>query len=215
MAIADPAHERLIRVGLVALADRGFVLAGGYALAAHGIGSRPSDDVDFFTDRRDCDFGRATDELAAAYRADGHDVAVVRQAPEFVRLVVSRRTSVDLARDYRSRPAVRLDLGPVLDLEDAAGSKVATIYGRAAAKDFLDLQELLGSGFTAERLLELGDRREAVPLDRRIFAAQLASVDRIADAEFTRYGVEPARVAELRSTMLAWSEKLRAGSHHR
>lgn len=207
MAVTDLTHRQLIRIGLATLADRGFVLAGGYALAAHGVGSRPSEDVDLFTDRLDCDFDAATTELAAAYRAAGRQVDVVRRAPEFVRLVVSRRTSVDLARDFRSRPAVRLDLGPVLDLDDAAGSKVATVYGRAAAKDFLDLAELLGR-FSPERLLELGDQRESVPLDRHIFAAQLASVDRIATAEFTRYGVGPAQVADLRSVMRAWSTRI-------
>ena len=45
MAIADATHERLTRIGLAALADRGFALAGGYALAAHDIGSRTSEDL--------------------------------------------------------------------------------------------------------------------------------------------------------------------------
>ena len=48
-----PFHERLARVGLSVLADHGFVLAGGYALSAHGIGQRPSNDVDLFTDNPD------------------------------------------------------------------------------------------------------------------------------------------------------------------
>lgn len=44
-----PFHERLAKLGLAAIAERGFVLAGGYAVSANGIGNRPSDDVDLFT----------------------------------------------------------------------------------------------------------------------------------------------------------------------
>ncbi|HEY5248777.1 MAG TPA: nucleotidyl transferase AbiEii/AbiGii toxin family protein [Dermatophilaceae bacterium] len=39
------------RIGLGRLSDYGFVLAGGYALQAHGLVERMSEDVDLFTDR--------------------------------------------------------------------------------------------------------------------------------------------------------------------
>jgi len=45
----NPLQTRMATVGLQALADRGFVLAGGYALQAHGFGHRESDDIDLFT----------------------------------------------------------------------------------------------------------------------------------------------------------------------
>jgi Nucleotidyl transferase AbiEii toxin, Type IV TA system len=216
MAIADATHERLTRIGLAALADRGFALAGGYALAAHDIGSRTSEDVDLFTDRPGCDFDQATQELEAAYLDAGYQVKVVRRAPEFTRLVATRpdggATAVDLARDTRTRPAVQLEVGPVLHLDDAIGAKVGAVYGRAAAKDFLDVREALRSGrFSRGRLLELGDAREVVPMDREIFAAQLDSVQRIDDREFARYGARPEQIAELRSEMAAWSAEIRAG----
>lgn len=44
-----PFHERLARIGLEALESHGFVLAGGYAISSNGIGNRPSQDVDLFT----------------------------------------------------------------------------------------------------------------------------------------------------------------------
>lgn len=47
-----PFHERLARIGLEALESHGFVLAGGYAISANGIGNRPSADVDLFTRSR-------------------------------------------------------------------------------------------------------------------------------------------------------------------
>jgi hypothetical protein len=44
----DAFHERLARVGLSVLGDFGFALAGGYAVQAHGLVERPSEDVDPF-----------------------------------------------------------------------------------------------------------------------------------------------------------------------
>ncbi|WP_176921699.1 nucleotidyl transferase AbiEii/AbiGii toxin family protein [Micromonospora sp. WMMB235] len=43
----DELHTRLLRVGFRAGDDLGLVLAGGYALAAHDLVSRPSRDIDF------------------------------------------------------------------------------------------------------------------------------------------------------------------------
>jgi hypothetical protein len=42
-------HEVAARIGLAATAPFGFVLAGGYAIQAHGFLVRGSEDVDLFT----------------------------------------------------------------------------------------------------------------------------------------------------------------------
>jgi hypothetical protein len=44
-----PFHERLAQVGLAPLGRDGFALASGYAVQAHGLFERPSEDVDMFT----------------------------------------------------------------------------------------------------------------------------------------------------------------------
>ncbi|MGI8535927.1 MAG: nucleotidyl transferase AbiEii/AbiGii toxin family protein [Mycobacteriales bacterium] len=40
---------RVVELALAAAADQGFALAGGNALAAHGLLSRPTEDVDLST----------------------------------------------------------------------------------------------------------------------------------------------------------------------
>ena len=45
----EPRHERIAKIALAAGARYGLALAGGYAVSAHGIGNRPSGDVDLFT----------------------------------------------------------------------------------------------------------------------------------------------------------------------
>jgi hypothetical protein len=51
----DELQDRLVRVGLDVLAKYGFALAGGYALQAHQLVDRLSEDVDIFTDSWDPD----------------------------------------------------------------------------------------------------------------------------------------------------------------
>lgn len=48
-----PFHRRLAEIGLTAIAEFGFVLAGGYAISAKGMGDRSSQDIDMFTNRSD------------------------------------------------------------------------------------------------------------------------------------------------------------------
>ncbi|MFI6162161.1 nucleotidyl transferase AbiEii/AbiGii toxin family protein [Micromonospora haikouensis] len=42
-------HRQLLRIGFAAGDDLGLVLAGGYAMCAHELVSRPSQDIDFAT----------------------------------------------------------------------------------------------------------------------------------------------------------------------
>jgi hypothetical protein len=46
-------HRRVAAVALRAAARHGFALGGGNALLAHGVISRPTQDVDLFTDQQD------------------------------------------------------------------------------------------------------------------------------------------------------------------
>jgi hypothetical protein len=49
MPLGNEFQAEVARVALAAARDHGFALAGGNGLAAHGIISRPTHDVDLFT----------------------------------------------------------------------------------------------------------------------------------------------------------------------
>jgi Nucleotidyl transferase AbiEii toxin, Type IV TA system len=86
----DPGLLKLAEIGLRVAGRYGFALAGGYAVQAHGILDRPSEDIDLFTawERRG-DFTAAVDAVVEAYRADGYAVAVTQQFDTFARLAVT------------------------------------------------------------------------------------------------------------------------------
>ncbi|MCZ7474716.1 nucleotidyl transferase AbiEii/AbiGii toxin family protein [Micromonospora sp. WMMC273] len=72
-----PIHRRLAQIALQVGGQYGFALAGGHAIAAHGVLDRPSEDVDLFADwQRRADFPTAVDEVIAAYRAEGLGVDI-------------------------------------------------------------------------------------------------------------------------------------------
>lgn len=70
-----------MRGGLDVLAKYGFALAGGYALQAHQLVDRMSEDVDMFTDSWDPDrFGQAVVAMSDPLRRDGPRVEIVHRA---------------------------------------------------------------------------------------------------------------------------------------
>ncbi len=80
----------MVRLAPSLPARYGFVLAGGYAVQAHGFLARRSEDVDLFTSAdAQASFPKAAAEVIRAYQAAGFSVAAVLQAEGFARLQVS------------------------------------------------------------------------------------------------------------------------------
>lgn len=111
----DPFHKRLAQVGLGALADYGFALAGGYAVQAHGLLERPSEDVDMFTTlTAEQTFPEAVRAAVTAYADAGLRVDVLLQNATFARLSVrdpstEQESKVELGIDWRQHPPTILD----------------------------------------------------------------------------------------------------------
>jgi hypothetical protein len=139
-------HRRIAEIALSAAGKYSLALAGGYAIQAHGIGSRPSGDVDLFLNwgRRD-DFDDAVDTVIRALEAQGLRITVVARDETFARPLVA--DPAPTASPTRSRhDPVMLEIGPVLHADDAVANMMAALYGRALARDFLDVDAILASG---------------------------------------------------------------------
>jgi hypothetical protein len=139
----DDFHQLLARIALDAAAEHGFALAGGYAVQAHGILQRPSEDIDLFTSTMRDDFTDGTTKIRKAYQDQGFDVRVDIDSPQFMRLWVADPTTgqaskVELAADLRYHLPVTMAIGPVAHLDDVAGGKVEALFTRAEARDFID-----------------------------------------------------------------------------
>jgi hypothetical protein len=211
----DPGHVRLAEIGLRVAGSYGFALAGGYAVQAHGILSRPSEDVDLFTawERRG-DFAAAVDAVVEGYRSAGYAVEIGQQFETFARLSVTdpgtpdRPYKVELAANWRSLPPVMMDIGPVLHIDDVVAGKMSALFTRAEPRDFLDVDAALLTGrYRREQLLDLAEQADA-GFDRRIFADLLAMLERYPDRRFAAYGVTSEQIAAMRKRFTQWRDEL-------
>lgn len=204
----DPFQADVARIALATAGAYGFALAGGNALVAHGIVERPTEDIDLFTPEPGGP-GAVTNAVRVALLDAGYDVDVTRrpeaQQGEFARLEVTRGDAsmhIDLARDWRQWPPVQLDVGPVLHIEDAVGSKTTALVARREPRDFIDVAaaldrysraDLMRLAFTRDPGLRVVDFTEAA---RRL--------DQLTIVDFAEYGFTPAALVDLRSRFAGW-----------
>ncbi|MFT3886690.1 MAG: nucleotidyl transferase AbiEii/AbiGii toxin family protein [Arachnia sp.] len=208
-------HRRLAEISLRVLEEYGFVLAGGYAISAHGIGDRPSFDVDLFTSNADQGrFDLAITALRRALDAAGLMVTDKRVRPLFVDIEVAdpntgERSDLQLGMNYREFPPHRINIGPVLDVRDAVAAKMSALWSRGEARDFIDIAAVLESGrFSAAEILALADEQEATPMERQLLVQQFGAAARWSKAEYARYGVDAAGRERIIARFAAWATEL-------
>jgi hypothetical protein len=213
----EPRHRRLAEIALAVAGDQGFALAGGYALRAHGMGNRPSGDVDLFTDwHRRADFPAAVDAVVAELKQHGYDVAIAINGETFARLLVSSADGepdkLEMSADWRAHPPVLLEIGPVLHPDDAVANKMCALFARALPRDFLDIDAALASGrYGHDRLLELAKNADD-GFDPRMFANALGALTQITDDAFAEYSVPSAAIDGMRRRFAEWRRELLATS---
>ena len=209
-------HRQVVAVVLPVLTGHGFALAGGNALLAHGIGSRPTRDVNLFTDQKG-----AVPKVAAAVenalREAGFYVEridtfsdLLDRFPETADLeaewtVARDRKQVMLqiaTNDQRKRAPVTMELGPVLDAEDVLAAKMLALIDRVEVRDAIDVGAALGS-FSPEQLISLAWAMEP-GYDFSDFTGIGPAIELMNDKEFIPYGLSKADITELRRRFAAW-----------
>lgn len=204
-------QRRVTQAALAALRGHPFALAGSGAIREHGFIRRLSHDVDLFSNDP-TSFGAAVDALIDQLTRDGYAVEQFRRYESFAQLQVTTvdgdAVDLDLAIDWRGSEPVTLQVGPVLAVEDAVGSKVGAVFTRLEARDFIDVDAIRSSGrFTDEQLLEMASARDD-GFDRRTYAEQLRQVVRIRDGRFADYGMTGADLVALRARTTAWADTI-------
>lgn len=203
-------HRRLAEIGLATIA-----LAGGDAISANGMGDRPSEDDDLFTNQANPDqFASAATRLRNAYQTCGLHVEDERIRTTFAEFNVTEPTTgeasnVQLGLDFRAFPPATLDIGPVLDPRDAVGSKMSALWSRGEARDFIDIDTVVQSGqFSRSDVLTIADQFEAAPLDRPTLAARFRQAARHDERAFARYGVNPQQRTRILINFAQWADDL-------
>jgi len=201
-------------MALRSLDGTSFVLAGSGAMREHGLVDRPTEDVDLFTSDVDlARFSSAVDAVVRGLREAGHDVAELRRVDQFARLEVTtadgHQVDIDMGVDWREAEPALLAIGPVLSLEDAVGNKLSALYGRAYARDFLDVDSIRASGkFTDAELIRSAIERDPgfeVPM----FITQLELVHRVLPEQVSQYNVDADQLDGIKNRFDVWVSTLR------
>jgi predicted nucleotidyltransferase component of viral defense system len=188
--------------------SEGFLVAGGAALLASELITRPTEDLDLFASSPTTSVAEAKQTLVDTLEQREHDVTVIQDRPTFCRMIVRRageEVLVDLAIDSPPHIAPTITvLGPTLAPVELAGRKLLALFGRAEARDFADVY-LLVRRFGKEVLLEQAASLDA-GFDRMVLAQMMGTLGRFTDDEIP---LERANVPEARAFFATWSEDLR------
>jgi predicted nucleotidyltransferase component of viral defense system len=187
-------------------ASEGFLLAGGGALLASGLTTRPTDDLDFFGAPGRADVGEARQQLEAAIAERGWTPAAVQAGETFVRLgiVGDEDLLVDIAIDVAaSKTPVVSIVGPTFAADELAGRKLIALFDRAAARDFSDVYVLVqrfGRAVLLERAAEVDGG-----FDHRLLVDMFRSLDRFTDDDIP---IADNERESLRAYFRDWAEEL-------
>lgn len=189
-------------------ASRGFLLAGGAALIANDLISRPTQDLDFFAAYPVTSVNRAQEDFVGALTSEGYEVRILQESASFCRMIVAKATEqvlVDLAIDSppHSEPTITV-LGPTFAPDELAARKLLALFGRAEARDFADVYVVVDR-FGKDELLR-GASQLDTGFDETVLAQMLSTMARFTDEEIP---LPPGRVPHARAFFGAWAEDLR------
>ncbi len=164
---------------------------------------RRTQDLDFFG-LQQSDVQRLLPAAENALEEAGFQVRRVREGTGFVRLAVERGsevTEVDLAADARLFPLEVHSGLLLLNSTELAVDKVLAIFGRAEARDFVDLAAVIDQhGLEALFRLE-AEKDPGFSID--VFSEMLQRFDRLRQDEF---GIEASAYQPLAARVKSWRE---------
>ncbi|MEV7718729.1 nucleotidyl transferase AbiEii/AbiGii toxin family protein [Streptomyces sp. NPDC088184] len=193
-------HHRLLADVLAVGGAYPLALTGGYAVQAHGLVDRLSQDLDVATESPDPMKDIAT-VVRIGLEQRGWHVEALETDPLSARLIVTDPASreeceVDILKEALWRPPVHTEHGLVLSLEDVVGTKVRALADRGLARDLIDVQAAT-SRWSPVELEELSELQ-----------ARLSGADWIDDTEFAAYGLDAQAIIGLRRWAQTWADDI-------
>jgi len=204
--VLTPLQEQVASI-IAGLAEaENFALAGGAALIVRGDVRRQTRDLDFFGLTL-ADVDRLVPAVDRALQEAGLVVRHVQVSAGFARLIVESRddsTELDLGADARLFPAEPAHPAPTLSGEELAVDKVLAVFGRAEARDFVDLAAV-EARYGLDRLFELPAQKDH-GFTPEMFAEMAGRFSRLRPDEF---GLDSEQYERLDRKVGEWQKRAR------
>jgi Nucleotidyl transferase AbiEii toxin, Type IV TA system len=209
-------HRLVATVALHVATQYGFALGGGNALIAHGLITRPTQDVDLFTNE-ETGVEAAADSVKTALQEAGFEAEREDKtaglsdlfegmdeglAEWTVTAPDGQQMMLQMAYFDRTAQPVTMDVGPVLSLEDVVGGKVCALVSRAEPRDYIDTAAALRL-YSIEQVSAFAHRLDP-GLEERDFADAGRRLDRWNDTVFAPFGLGAEEVASMRDAFANW-----------
>jgi len=208
MSNLDRFKSEVARLFFSLPASSQFLLAGGGALLASGLSTRPTEDLDFFGSRATRDVATVSRIFELAAAREGWGTKPLRRSEHFVRLKVEgpETIAIDFCTDTQATlPVVHTSVGPTYSGPELGGRKMLALFSRAEARDFVDVFEL-ARVFGKETLFARAKRLDA-GFGRQPFCE---AVQRLAIYDDFELPIDQTIVGELRRFFQAWTDELSA-----
>lgn len=204
-------HRRLLSDVLAIGSPYPLVITGGYAVQAHGLVDRLSQDLDVATESP-APMADIADHPHQALSERGWRVTVIGVDPLSARLMAAdpdtgQDCEVDVLKENLWAAPLTTEYGPVLAFDDVVGTKVRALADRGAVRDLIDVHAA-SAHHTATELERLGERHGREEFRRQDLRDRLAGAEWYDDEEFASYGLADDRIAELRSWAQQWAGDL-------
>ncbi|MFE6175155.1 nucleotidyl transferase AbiEii/AbiGii toxin family protein [Streptomyces sp. NPDC056464] len=212
-----PLRRHLLTDVLTIGAPYPLVLAGGYAVRAHGLMPQASREaamegpLEVATETPE-PMDRVAAVVGTGLTERGWLVRPLETDPLSARLLVTgvegaEEHPVDLLKETLWHPPVTTDLGPALSLEDLIGTKVRALTDRGTARDLTDVYTA-AAHWSFPDLEEQGRRHAWDEFDPADLQSRLEATELLDDREFTARGVPEESVPALRGWVRAWADDI-------
>ncbi|MFC9283028.1 nucleotidyl transferase AbiEii/AbiGii toxin family protein [Streptomyces collinus] len=212
MSLSD-LHRRLLTDILDIGTPYPLVITGGYAVQAHGLVDRLSQDVDVATENP-APIGEIIRSVSEGLAERGWQVEQIEVGALSGRLLATdpgtgEQCEVDVLKEVLWHPPASSEYGPVLSLDDVIGTKVRALADRGAVRDLIDVHAASQHRSRAE-LENLGRRHVRYEFSLVDLHDRLAGAEWWDDQDYADYGLQPDQIDALRAWALGWATDIAA-----
>ncbi|MFE2543483.1 nucleotidyl transferase AbiEii/AbiGii toxin family protein [Actinacidiphila glaucinigra] len=201
-------HRRLLADVLDIGTPYPLVITGGYAVQAHGLVDRLSQDLDVATENP-APISEIIRTVGDGLTERGWQVEQIEIGALSGRLLATDpgtgdQCEVDVLKEVLWHPPKASEYGPVLSLDDVIGTKVRALADRGAVRDLIDVHAASHHRSKAD-LENLGRRHARYAFSLEDLRERLVGADWWDDQDYADYGLQPEQIEALRTWALQWA----------